>query len=106
MRLRLDFGISGPRKEVKWWQPLDMFPTGVLFEGDRWEWLMYADDPNKIYDKILTFSPMKLGDSRWNECLDFESRFGDTGSGGCECGSIYTSFPAGHMFFCPLWRKI
>jgi hypothetical protein len=105
VKLRIDFGINGARKEVIWWQALDQFPHALIYEGDRWEWEIFADDPNKLYDKILTFGHMSLGDARWNDCVDFEQRFGHTGSSNCQCGAIHTSFPQFHMFFCPQWRK-
>lgn len=104
MKLRIDFGLYGPRKEVTWWQPLEDFPTGLFYDNQRWTWSIYKDDPYKAYDKILTFELMAIGDQRWYNCTDFQARFGF--NSGCECGSIHTSAPQFHMFYCPMWRKV
>lgn len=105
MRLRIDFGINGARREATWWQPIEMFPHAILFNGTRYEWFMYDEDPSKTYDKILTFVEMSLGDGRWYNCKDFDHEFGYASRTACECGSAYTSFSWDHMRFCPLWEK-
>lgn len=106
MRLRLDFGINGSRKEVSWYEELSLFPTALYFEGEVWEWIMYQDDPNGHYDKILSYGLLKQGDPRWSNYVDFYDRFGGQGWGyRCECGSAYSSAPQFHMFYCPMWRK-
>lgn len=103
MKLRVDFGTT--RREVTWSYALSDFPTAILFEGDRYEWHHYGPDPLKNYDQILVFAHMSPGDARWDQCRRFDDMFYYASRTACECGSIYSSYPAGHMFFCPMWRK-
>jgi len=105
VRLRLDFGHNGARREVTWWKPIEEFPTAITFNGTRYEFFMYEKDPNKSYDLICTFSEMRQGDPRWWNCKDFDSEFGYNSKTACECGAIHTSFSWDHMKFCPLWKK-
>jgi hypothetical protein len=109
MKLRIDFGMN-KRREVTFYGELDIFPTALIFEGDKYEWFMYQNDSSGTYDKILQFSPMKQYDPRWLQCVDFHERFesgwGSKKNNGCECGAIHTSFPQIHMFYCPQWKKI
>ena len=107
MKLRIDFGLH-KRREVTFHGDLKDFPTGLIFEGDRYEWFMYSKDASGTYDYVLQFSPMKPYDQRW--CTDFHDRFengwGNKKNNGCECGAIHTSFPQIHMFYCPQWKKV
>lgn len=105
MRIRIDFGTTGTRREVTWNHPLEDFPTAIIFNNERWEWFMYQDDPNKQYDKILIFNHMFPGDNRWYHCVDFDIQFGYSSITGCQCGSAYSWASQFHMFCCPMWRK-
>lgn len=106
VKLRIDFGYNGTRREVTWWQQLSDFPTAVLFNGERWEWVSFEKDYSGNFDQILLFGRMSPGDARWMECVDFENRFGTSSTyDTCQCGSIHSSAPQFHMFYCPKWRK-
>lgn len=107
MRLRIDFGLSGPRKELNWYQDITGFPKVFAFNGKKWNWLSYEKDPNLVYDLILTYSEIPSYDPDYHATMgDFDDMFGYRTRTGCECGSIYTSYKDGHMFYCPMWRKV
>ena len=107
MRLKIQFGLVEPEREVEWWQRVEDFPHLVIFKGVKWEFIAILDDPMKKADHICVFSQVKSYDPAWNattyEDIDrmFNTGYGDR----CECGSIYTSAPMIHMFYCPKWRK-
>lgn len=106
MKIRVDFGTLGPKRELSFYQDISAFPNAVRFENEKYEWVMYDKDQTKQYDYILVFALMDPLDSRWWSCVDFSERFGYNISESCSCGSIYTSYAAGHMFYCSLWRKV
>lgn len=104
MKLRVDFGINGPRREVNWYQDIKQFPHLLKYESKNWEFVMYDRDPTAMFDYILMFSAIpSYHPNAYATAEDFELKFG--GRNGCECGSIYSSAPQFHMFFCPMWRK-
>lgn len=106
MRLRVDFGLHGARREVNWWQPIEDFPKLFRFQGKKWEWFMYDKDKSGHVDYVLTFSEIASYDPNWHATMDdFEDRFGHQIGVKCECGAVYTSFPNFHMLYCPMWRK-
>jgi hypothetical protein len=107
MKLSLHFGMAEPPREANWWQPVTSFPTLILYKGKKWEFVMWKEDPAKKVDYILYFSPVATYDPNWH-ATTYESVDGYLIMGfgpQCECGSIYTSFPQFHMFFCPKWSK-
>lgn len=107
MRLRIDFGLNGKRREISWWQPLEDFPHHFIFEGKKWGWFMYDEDKTKYVDYILTYSEIPAYDPDWHITMDdFDAKFGHRVDTRCECGAKYTSFPQIHLFFCPMWTKI
>lgn len=106
MRFRVDFGESGPKKEISWYQSLESFPKLLRQGGKKWEWFMYDKDKSGMYDYVLIFVPLPTYDP--NYCVDMpdiDEMLGVRGGDKCECGAIYTSFPNAHMFFCPKWIK-
>jgi len=106
MRLRLDFGYNGARKEISWYRDISDLPTAISFNGTKYEFFMYDKDPSKNYDYICTFSEMKPSDTRWYNCKDFDIEFGYSGKTACECGSAYSWASQFHMFYCSMWRKV
>ena len=107
MRLRIDFGVNGARKEVGWYKSLDDFPHFFTYGGKKWEWAAYDRDFSGDIDYVLIYSEIPHFDPNYyTDMPSWESIFGIRTSNGCECGSIYTSFPQAHMFYCPMWRKI
>jgi hypothetical protein len=106
MRLRVDFGTHGKRREIVWWQPLEDFPKLFQFEGKKWEWFMYDADKSGHVDFILTYSELPSYDPNFYADMDdFDEKFGHR-LDPCQCGAKYTSFPQIHLFFCPQWKKI
>lgn len=103
-RLKIEFGISYS-KETNWWGGIETFPSPLSYRDVKYEYAFYKEDSSKQYDYILTFGEIRPWDPAYTlDCLSWESRFGSEADA-CQCGSSFTSFPAGHMFYCPLWRK-
>lgn len=106
MKIRVDFGIHGKRREVGWYQALEEFPNYIAFQGKNWEWIMWDTDRTGAFDYIATFIELLNYDPHWPKPLvNFEERFPST-LNECQCGSSYTSFKDFHMMYCPLWRKM
>lgn len=107
MKLILQFGINEPKRQINWWNQIKEFPHLVLYKGKKWEFVMYDEDPSKQVDYICMFGEIQSYDPNWHATIYADiSGYLDSGPGGkCECGSIYTSFPQSHMFFCPKWTK-
>lgn len=104
MKVKVNFGFSAV-KEANWWGEVDSFPKIISLNGDKWEFVFYDTDPSKHFDYILTFSPLPYYHINFNaDCNTWDYYFGGN-SGKCECGSIYSSFPQGHMFYCRLYKK-
>lgn len=104
MKLRVDFGLNGPKREIAWWDALSSFPKYFSLDGKKWEWVLYDKDPSRNYDHILTYSEITSKDRSFNEPMeDFDIKFTNTEK--CECGALYSSFPWDHMRFCKLWRR-
>ncbi len=107
MKLKIQFGINEPKREVNWWQGIKEFPSLVLYKGNKWEFVMYDKDPTMQCDYICIFSEIQSYNPTWHattyQNIDylFEAGWG----GKCECGAAYTSFPNGHMFMCKKWTK-
>ena len=102
MKLNINFGLTGPKKEVNWYRELMDFPKLLSFNGSKWEWAMY----NKIgNDYELTFSQIATHDpSFYADMPSFETMFEYGVSDRCVCGSAYSSFKFDHMRFCPKWK--
>lgn len=106
MRLRIDFGTHGARKEISWWQSLDDFPKIFSYAGKKYEWFMYDKDASGQVDWVLLYTQMPTYDPNYYADMpSWESLFGDR-EDKCECGAIYTSFPQIHLFYCKKWTKI
>lgn len=108
MKLGLKFGLNEPLREVNWWQPVKDFYPLVKYKNKKWEFAFYQEDPSKKVDYICTFGEIQSWDPAYyvDTYEDIERMF-NTGYGPkCECGSIYTSFPQMHMFYCPRWRDL
>ena len=66
---------------------------------------MYDTDATGTVDHILSFSEIPHYDPNfYSDMLSWEDTY-EFRTENCECGAIYTSFPAGHMFFCKKWSK-
>lgn len=106
MRIRVEFGLGGQRKEMDWYQPIEDFPKRLIFDGKRWEWFMWEEiDIGTVKGTRLMFTEIPPYDPNFSDYMvDFESAYGFRVQK-CECGSSYTSFPQFHMFMCPLWEK-
>jgi hypothetical protein len=105
VRLRVDFGTHGARKEITWWNSLEDFPPFISYNGKKYEFLMYDRDPSGQVDYTLLFTEIPTYDPNfYSDMPSWETLFGTRGSS-CECGAIYTSFPWDHMRYCSLWRK-
>lgn len=104
MRITLVFGLSGPKKQVTWYQDIVSFPHTISFNNKKWSWVFYDKDSNGEY--VLTLSEMASDDPRYNESMpSFEYMFSSYMDKSCQCGAIYTSFNWDHMKFCPLHKK-
>jgi len=103
MKFKVNFGMSAI-KEANWWGGVDSFPKLIGLNGDKWEFVFYEEDSSKHFNYILTFSPIPYYHPAFEkECNSWEYYFGETNK--CECGSVYSSFPQGHMFYCKLYTK-
>jgi hypothetical protein len=107
MKLKLQFGLNEPAREVNWWQQVTDFPHLVLYKNKKWQFEMYGPDQTNQVDQICYFSEVASYDPNWYATTYQDiSGWLDNGYGAkCECGAIYTSFPQAHMFFCPKWSK-
>lgn len=108
MKVRVDFGFHGPKREVNWYSDIRSFPSIFRFDGKYWEAQMFLEDANANVDYIILFSELKHFDPTYYtvKVEDFDRFFNNPFGDKCECGAIYTSFPQIHMFFCPKWSKI
>jgi hypothetical protein len=104
VKLIINFGHQGIRKEVNWYRDFMDFPKLLKFQGVGWEWVVYTtvgDDYELTFSKIPTYDP-----NYYASMESYEEMFewgGDKDK--CCCGSIYTSFSFDHMRYCPKWTK-
>ena len=105
MRIKIQFGLNEPLREAKWYQPIEMFPTLVLYKGKKWEFFMYGEDPAKLVDLICTFSEVMTYDPNWyaTTYVNIDDLFNIGYGANCQCGAIYSGIPWDHMLFCPKW---
>jgi hypothetical protein len=104
MKLRIHLGQTH-KKEVSWWDRLDLFPSLLKYQGKNYEWFCYDTDPSGQVDSILNFSELPSYDPNYSvNCVLWTDMFKESELD-CQCGSIHTSFPQIHMFFCPKWTK-
>lgn len=107
MRIKLQFGINEPLREIGWWKTITEFPNLVLYRGNKWEFVMYREDDTGESDYIFIFGEIRSYDPNWHattyENIDY--MFNSPYSDKCECGAIFTSFPNAHMFMCKKWKK-
>jgi hypothetical protein len=106
MRLKLQFGLNEPKREVNWWDTIKNFPTMVLYKNRKWRFTYYEPDETKQSDFICTFSEILSSGLTYHiatyQNIDY---LFDTGWGGsCECGQAYEP-GSRHMFFCNKWSK-
>jgi hypothetical protein len=104
MKIIVEFGYPGVRREVEWWRDIMDLPKKVQFDGEVWEFFMYdVADSGFDWHCYYTRSKAKgLGDTyvpRFEDafCIPITT---------CQCGSMYTGFPQFHMFYCPKWSKV
>lgn len=98
MRIIVNFGVNGPKKEVHWYSDLLDFPKLFNFQGHKWEWFMYNNAGNYYeltYSEIPTYDP-----NYYVDMPNFEDMFLWNENDKCECGAVYTSFNWDHMRFC------
>ena len=103
MRLTINFGHHGTKKEVNWYRDLMEFPKLIRFQGLKWEWAMYntiGEDSELTFSQIPTYDP-----NFYTDMPSFEDMFEWGQSDKCVCGAVYTSFPWDHMRFCGKWIK-
>src|SRR5208282_4593426 len=107
MKLTINFGHNGIKKEVNWYRDLMDFPKLIRFSGSKWEWAMYHNVGN---DYELTFSQIPTYDPNfYADMPSFEDMFEWANVDKCVCGSAYSSFSWDHMRFCPKhksWDKL
>lgn len=102
LRLTINFGHNGVKKQVNWYKDIMDFPKLLRFQGKSWEWAIYQNMGN---DYELTFSQIPTYDPNYyTEMPSYENMFEFSGSDVCECGSAYSSFKFDHMMFCKLWK--
>lgn len=107
MKLRVEFGINGSKREVNWYRDIEDFPTVISHDGNNWEWVSYEKDPLGHVDWILFFGMLRPHDSEYySKVPSLDDITGGRMETGCQCGAIYTSFPWDHMRYCPKWSKI
>ncbi len=107
MKLGLKFGHNEPLREVLWWNTVDKFFPLVKFKGRKWEFVMWDVDQTGATDYELFFREVNQHDSMWDR-LDYQDiayLIGSDPDNKCTCGSVYTSFPNIHMFYCSKWTK-
>jgi hypothetical protein len=105
MKIIINFGYNGLKKEVTWYRDIMDFPKLIKFRGDRWEWAIYSNtgkDYELTFSKLATHDPLFSANMPSFEDM-FESSF--SASNDCACGALYTSFPQFHMVFCPKWKR-
>jgi hypothetical protein len=107
MKIRLQFGLIEPHRDINWYQTITDFPHFVLYKGDKWQFEMYGSDPFQNIDYVCYFSPVRKDNPLYtSQAYENIDQLINPGWGTkCECGAIYTSAPQIHMFFCPLWKK-
>jgi hypothetical protein len=107
MKLTINFGHNGTKKEVNWYRDLMDFPKLMRFQSAKWEWAMYH---NTGPDYELTFSQIATYDPNYYvDMPSFEDMFEWGVNDKCECGAIYTSFAWDHLRYCKKykpWDKI
>lgn len=106
MNVRFNFG-SFPPVEANWWGSMEYFPKLVIYKDKKWEFVMYGNDLSGNYDQVCTFSEVHSFDPNWHAVpyTNIDYLFVNQNDNGCECGSVHTSFPNHHMFFCKKWSK-
>lgn len=114
MRIMIEFGYPGHKREVSWWKDFSLIPKKMIFNDEVWEGFMYdtgkvgsghewhyyftkAKDQTKVYYDPMFGYPTYVP--------KFEDVF-DLPLLKCECGAIYTSFPQVHMFMCAKWEPM
>lgn len=107
MKIRLQFGLIEPHRDIDWWQKVTDFPHFVLYKGDKWQFEMYGTDPFQNIDYVCYFSPVRKDDPLYTSqnYESLESLLNPGYGNKCECGARYSSFEWDHMRFCPLWKK-
>ena len=102
MRLIINFGHKGIKKDINWYKALMDFPKLIRFQGAKWEWAMYNNigaDYELTFSQIATYDPNYYADMP-----SFEEMFEWSGATKCECGAIFSSFAWDHMRFCPKYK--
>lgn len=103
MRIKVVFGLAGPKKMIDWYNDVKSFPKILKHKGKNWEWVMYDKEKDGSY--TLTFSEINSWDPNYNVWAeDFETAFRLNLDERCECGAIYTSFPQLHLTYCKMWK--
>lgn len=107
MKLRLQFGLAEPPREITWWQGVKDFPNLVLYKKKKWEFVMYAADTANQVDYICNFSEIQNYNPNWHATTytDIDHLFNVGYGSKCECGAFYSSFPWDHLKYCPKYTK-
>lgn len=107
MRLRLQFGLNEPLKEINWWKGVKEFPNLVIYKDKKWEFFAYDKDPSNLVDYHCVFSEVPTYDPNWHATVyeNIDYLLGSSIKGECECGAVHTEFPQIHLSFCPKWSK-
>ncbi|HEY5236383.1 MAG TPA: hypothetical protein VIJ14_09415 [Rhabdochlamydiaceae bacterium] len=104
MKVKVTFGITHT-KEVSWWKPISEFPKLINYLDRNYKWTYTDASGSLTADAEVFFTETNSWDVGHDVyCSKFKDLFTETVTG-CECGSIHTSFPKHHMFFCRLWSK-
>lgn len=102
MKLIINFGYGGSKKQVDWYRDVMDFPKLLRFQGNKWEWAIYH---NVGKDYELTFSQIPTYDPNFYvDMPSFEDMF-EFNLDKCVCGSIYSSFAWDHLRYCPRWKS-
>jgi hypothetical protein len=106
IKFRVDFGLTGDKKEVDWYKELDDFPRVLSYNNKKWEWVMYDRDLKGNVDYILTFGEMPTySQNYWARAVDFDDIYvSKSRPWECQCGANNTSFPWDHMRYCSKWK--
>jgi len=103
MKLKVVFGLLDT-KEIFWWKDVSDFPNLINFSGKNFEFSFYRE-AKPDFDYEFTFSELGTWDPHYNTICDTWNELFGSETSGCECGSSFTSYPNGHMLYCPRWSK-
>jgi hypothetical protein len=109
MRVLIEFGYPGIKRDVSWWRTFGDIPKRMRFQGEVWDGFMYQEGKaGSGIDWEYYFTKSKDPNVKDWTIYSLIPQFEDVFNVPllkCECGSLYTGFPQFHMFYCPKWEK-